>query len=96
MKNYKNQVLVLPMGMKINANKGKIPCYEINISNCHISLANRRNTLKIGNATRLKSFNENTTIDNCRLFFEGTMTKDKIIPFNISRYWIQANSKSVQ
>ncbi|TYS91935.1 hypothetical protein [Rossellomorea aquimaris] len=83
MKTYKNQVLVLPMGMKVNANKSKSPNYEILIKNSCISMENRRKTLKIGNAIRLKAFNEDTTIENCRLFFEGTMTSDGIIPCSV-------------
>ncbi|MEC2708133.1 hypothetical protein P9Z39_20995 [Bacillus thuringiensis] len=79
---YTNQVLVFPIGMKVNANHNKTPCYKLELKNSLIKIdKGRRDTLKIGNATRLRKISEDTIIDNCVIYFEGTLTADSVVPF---------------
>ncbi|MBJ8090263.1 hypothetical protein JDS76_26100 [Bacillus cereus] len=79
---YENQVLVFPIGMKVNANPNKTPSYKLELKNSFIKTnKGRRDTLKIGNATRLRKITEDTIIDNCVIYFEGTLTADSVIPF---------------
>ncbi|MGO4219531.1 hypothetical protein AB4Z03_26870 [Bacillus sp. YAF12_1] len=79
---YENQVLVFPIGMKVNANPNKTPCYKLELKNSFIKGGKgKRDTLKIGNATRLRKISEDTIVDNCVIYFEGTLTADSVVPF---------------
>lgn len=79
------------MGIKTNSNLEKAPCYHHTFDTCKISMANRRKTLKIGNAIRLTDLKEDTIFKDCRVFIEGSLTADGIEPYSKHKCFIYVN-----
>jgi len=82
---YENQTIVFPMGMKLQAAEVEL---HHSANSCSFKLKNRRHTLKIGNAIRMKDLKEDTTFKNCTIFLEGTLTHQGIIPLSIHRCFV--------
>ncbi len=91
--NYKNEVLVFPMGMKTNSNLTKSPCYYHKFESCKFKMSNRRKTLRIGNAIRMKNLTEDCNFDDCTIFLEGTLTSDGIIPYSLTNSFIYRSGR---
>jgi hypothetical protein len=89
---YVNQTIVFPMGMKTNANADKGLGLEHHFENCHFLMQNRRKTLKLKHAIRMRALNEQTTFNNCTIILEGTMTPDLIAPYAIHMCWVYVKS----
>jgi len=89
---YINQTIVFPMGMKTNANADKGLGLEHHFEGCHFLMQNRRKTLKLKHAIRMKNLEEQTTFTNCTIIMEGTMTPDLIAPRAIHKCWVYAKA----
>ena len=61
-----NEIIVLPIGFK---STGKLNIQDSKVK----GIFNRKKTLKNKNAIRIRRLQENTTLNNCVIFLEGTM-----------------------
>jgi ribosome-interacting GTPase 1 len=91
---FKNQTVVFQLGMKVNANLLKQPCYKIHIQDSNIIRSNRRKSLKATTAKRIRTISEDTTFDNCTIYLEGTLTADRVVPWGREAFIIQAGKIS--
>jgi len=89
---YINQTIVFPMGMKTNANADKGLGLEHCFDGCRFYMQNRRKTLKLKHAIRMKELSEETTFKDCTIILEGTMTPDLIAPYAIHKCWVYAKT----
>jgi len=87
---YENQTVVFPMNMKFRAGTEDM---DHEITGCYIAMRNRRDTLKMGNAIRIRKLEEDTTFKDCTIYMEGTLTMDRIIPVAIHKCFIYGTSE---
>jgi len=87
---YENQTVVFPMGMKFRAGTKDM---DHTINNCTFKMRNRRDTLKMGNATRIRQLTEDTTFENCTIYMEGTLVMDRVIPVVIHKCFIYGTAE---
>jgi hypothetical protein len=86
---YENETVVFPMGMKFRAGTEDM---HHTINNCKFLMRNRRDTLKMGNATRIRKLTEDTTFENCVIYMEGTLVMDRVIPLAVHGCFIYGTS----
>ncbi|QIA28623.1 hypothetical protein [Phage f2b1] len=89
---YINQTIIFPMGMKTHANADKGLGLEHHFDDCHFLMQNRRKTLKLKHAIRMRALDEQTTFTNCTIIMEGTFTPDLIAPYAIHKCWVYAKT----
>jgi len=87
---YENQTVVFPMGMKFKTGKGEL---NHTLNGCKLKMRNRRDTLKIGNAIRIRQLKEDTTFESCTIYMEGTLVKNRIIPVAIHECFIYGTAE---
>jgi len=87
---YENQTVVFPMGMKLQAAEEEL---HHHINNSTFKMKNRRHTLKIGNAIRMKDLKEDTVFENCTIYLEGTLTNQRIVPLSIHKCFVRGTEE---
>jgi len=82
---YENQTVVFPMGMKLQAAEKEL---HHSINGSTFKIKNRRHTLKMGNAIRMKDLREDTVFENCTIYLEGTLTHQGIVPLSVHKCFV--------